>query len=245
MPPSTHRLAAVGTLTAALLMTTPAHATSATPPVPRHPAPSHFTAGRVDNPWFPLKPGTRWVYRGVEGRARVSDVMIATYRTQVVDGVTCRVVLDRGFSHGRLTERTFDWYAQTRRGTVWYFGESTTTFDSHGRPVSHDGSFASGVGGAEAGVFMPAHPHVGPTYRQEFLRGQAEDEFTVLRRGGHATTPLLTTQDALVTKEFSPLEPGIVEHKYYVRDVGDVYDVSVRGEVADSRLVSLTHLSRP
>jgi len=209
-----------------------------------HPSPSHFTHGRVDNPWFPLRPGTRFVYRGVDGRARVSDVMIATYRTKVVDGVTCRVVLDRGFRHGRLTERTYDWYAQTRAGTVWYFGESTTTFDRHGHVLSHDGSFTSGVGGAEAGIFMPTHPHVGPTYRQEFLQGQAEDEFTVLRHGARVTTPLVASRDALVTQEFSPLEPGILEHKYYVRDVGDVYDVSVRGEVAHARLVSLTHLPR-
>jgi len=209
-----------------------------------HPAPSHFTQGRVDNPWFPLKPGTRFVYRGVDGPARVSDVMIATYRTKVVDGVTCRVVLDRGFRHGRLTERTLDWYAQTRTGTVWYFGENTSTFDRHGHVLSHAGSFTSGVDGAQAGIFMPAHPHPGPTYRQEFLRGQAEDEFTVLRHGAHVLTPLIASGAALVTKEFSPLEPGVVEHKYYVRDIGDVYDVSVRGETAHARLVSLTHLPR-
>jgi hypothetical protein len=97
-----------------------------------HPSPSHFTHGRVDNRWFPLKPGTRYVYRGTEDGAHTRDVLIATYRTKVVDGVTCRVVFDRVWTNGRLGERTHDFYAQTRRGTVWYFGENTVTLDRHG-----------------------------------------------------------------------------------------------------------------
>ena len=131
------------------------------------------------------------------GRAPTRDVMIATYRTRVVDGVTCRVVFDRVWSNGRLTERTHDWYAQTRRGTVWYFGERTATLDRHGHVMSREGSFASGVDGAEAGVFMTAHPQPGPSYHQEYYPGHAEDVFTVLRTGrprrrpaaGHRTTP--------------------------------------------------------
>jgi hypothetical protein len=211
---------------------------------PTHPGPSHFTRGRVDNPWFPLKPGTRYVYRGVEGGTPFSDVMIATYRTRVVDGVTCRVVLDRVFVHRRMRERTFDWYAQTRAGTVWYFGERTTTFDRHGDPTGTAGSFTSGVDGAEAGIFMTPHPHPGPTYHQESFPGQAEDEFTVVRRGAAVSTPLLASRQALLTREFSPIEPGIVEHKYYVRNVGDVRDITVKGGIESSHLVSLTHVAR-
>lgn len=210
-----------------------------------HPSPSHFTHGRVDNPWFPLKPGTRWVYRGVSGRTAERDVMIATYRTKVVDGVTCRVVLDRVFSHGRVSERTHDWYAQTKAGTVWYFGENTTTYDAQGHPLSHEGSFASGVDGAEAGIFMTAHPHSGPTYHQESYPGHAEDEFTVLRRGAHVSTPLLASGHALLTKEFTPLEPGVIDHKYYVRDIGEVHEETVHGPTEGQSLVSLTHLPRP
>src|SRR4051794_24108163 len=127
-----------------------------------HPAPSHFTRGRVDNRWFPLKPGTRYVYRGSEDGAHTRDVLIATYRTKVVDGVTCRVVFDRVWTNGRLNERTHDFYAETRRGTVWYFGEHTATLDRHGHVLSREGSFMSGTHGAEAGIFMTAHPHRGP-----------------------------------------------------------------------------------
>jgi hypothetical protein len=213
--------------------------------IQQHPAPSHFTKGRVDNPWFPLRPGTRYIYRGVKDNARTKDVMIATYDTKIVDGVVCRVVLDRLFAHGRLIERTHDWYAQTRAGTVWYFGEFTTTFDRHGHPLSHEGSFQSGKDGAEAGIFMPARPHAGPVYHQENYPGKAEDEFTVLRRGATVTSPLLASHHALETKEFSPLEPGVVEHKYYVRDVGDVRDVTIKGGIEGQRLVSVTHLAHP
>jgi len=211
---------------------------------PHHPAPSHFTHGRVDNPWFPLKPGTRWDYRGMEDGDRTRDVVIATYRTRVVDGVTCRVVFDRVWTNGRLGERTRDYYAQTRRGTVWYFGERTATLDRHGHVISREGSFLSGVDGAEAGVFMTSHPRPGPVYFQEFYPGHAMDVFTVVRRGAHVSVPLLSSDHALLTRETTPLEPGVVDHKYYVRDVGTVREVTVRGGHERLHLVGIRHLPR-
>ena len=216
-----------------------------TPTQPHHPSPSHFTHGRVDNPWFPLKPGTRWSYRGVEGSHHTRDVMIATYRTKKIDGVVCRVVFDRVWSNGRLQERTHDFYAQTTRGTVWYFGERTATLDRHGRVKSREGSFRSGVDGAEAGIFMTPHPHPGPSYYQEYYPGHALDTYTVVRRNARATVPLLRTHHALLTRETTPLEPGVVDHKYYVRDVGSVREQTVKGGKETLWLVGLTHRPRP
>jgi hypothetical protein len=210
-----------------------------------HPAPSRFTHGRVDNPWFPLKPGTRWSYRGSEDGDRTRDVMIATYRTRVIDGVVCRVVFDRVWTNGRLSERTRDFYAQTRHGTVWYFGERTATLDRHGHVTSREGSFMSGVDGAEAGVFMTRNPQPGPSYFQEYYPGHAMDVFTVLRRDAHVSVPLLWSDHALLTKETSPLEPGVVDHKYYVRDIGDVRELTVKGGNERLRLVAMRHLPRP
>jgi hypothetical protein len=169
----------------------------ATPP--HHPSPSHFTTGRVTNPWFPLHPGNRYVYRGTDGKDNTRDVMIATYRTRVVDGVVCRVVLDRVWTNGVLSERTRDFYAQTKAGTVWYFGERTATLDRHGHVTSREGSFMSGVDGARAGIFMKAHARVGPSYYQEYYPGHAVDVFTVLRRGAHVVVPLMNTHHALLT----------------------------------------------
>jgi hypothetical protein len=212
--------------------------------IPTHPSPAHFTHGRVDNRWFPLKPGTRYVYRGTEGHDRLRDVVIVTYRTRVVDGVTCRVVFDRGWVDGRLDEVTHDFYAQTRRGTVWYFGEHTATLDRHGHVKSREGSWMSGRDGAEAGIFMTRHPHRGPSYHQESYPGHAEDVFTVVRRDAHVTVPLLETRHALLTRETSVLEPGVVDHKEYVRDIGDVRELTVKGGSESLRLVALTHRPR-
>jgi hypothetical protein len=199
----------------------------------------------VTNPWFPLHPGDRYVYRGSEGHDHLRDVLIATYRTKVVDGITCRVVLDRVWRNGVLDERTHDWYAQTKSGTVWYFGERTATLNPDGSVKSREGSFTSGVNGAEAGIFMTAHPRVGPSYYQEFYPGHAEDVFSVLRRGVHVVVPLMDTHHALLTKETTALEPGVLDHKYYVRDIGTVREVTVKGGSESLRLAGLTHLPHP
>jgi hypothetical protein len=209
-----------------------------------HPAPSHFTHGVVDNRWFPLKPGNRYVYRGAEEGKRERDVLVVTYRTSVIDGVVCRVVFDRVWKNGRLNERTHDFYAQTRSGTVWYFGERTATLDRHGQVNSREGSWMSGVHGAEAGIFMTPHPHRGPSYHQEDLPGHAEDVYTVVRREAGVTVPMLRTNDALLTRETTVLEPGVLDHKYYVRDIGTVREVTVKGGSESLRLVSLTHRPR-
>jgi hypothetical protein len=209
-----------------------------------HPAPSHFTHGVVDNRWFPLKPGNRYVYRGAEEGKRERDVLVVTYRTSVIDGVVCRVVFDRVWKNGRLNERTHDFYAQTRSGTVWYFGERTATLDRHGQVNSREGSWMSGVHGAEAGIFMTPHPHRGPSYHQEDFPGHAEDVYTVVRREAGVTVPMLRTNDALLTRETTVLEPGVLDHKYYVRDIGTVREVTVKGGSESLRLVSLTHRPR-
>jgi hypothetical protein len=170
--------------------------------------------------------------------------MIATYRTAVIDGVTCRVVFDRVWRNGRLNEHTRDFYAQTKSGTVWYFGERTATLDRHGHVKSREGSFMSGVNGAEAGIFMTPHPHRGPSYRQEDYPGHAEDVYTVVSRKAHISVQLLASRHALLTRETTVLEPGVVDHKYYVRDIGTVREVTVKGGNESLRLVALIHQPR-
>ena len=114
------------------------------------PAPSQFVA-RVDNPWFPLAPGSVYVYRGVKDGKAARDVVTVTHRTKRIQGVPCVVVEDRLFLGGRLAERTTDWYAQDRAGNVWYFGESTAELDKRGRVTSTEGSWQAGRDGAVAG----------------------------------------------------------------------------------------------
>ena len=245
---SRSRLALIGLVSAGLLTVavdaSPSQAAPDRTVRRTHPAPSHFTHGRVDNAWFPLKPGDRYAYHGTEGRAHTRDVQIATYRTRVIDGVTCRVVFDRVWRNGVLEERTRDFYAQTKSGTVWYFGERTATLDRHGHVLSREGSFQSGRDGAEAGIFMQRNPHPGPSFHQEDYPGHAEDVFTVVRRGAHVVVPLVDTHHALLTRETTVLEPGVVDHKYYVRDIGTVRELTVKGGTESLRLVKLTHLPR-
>jgi hypothetical protein len=124
---------------------------------------SGYTA-RVTNPWFPLLPGMRWEYRGAKGGRHLRDVVRVTGAVREVDGVPCAVIDDRVWLDGKLAERTTDWYTQDAHGTVWYYGESTAELDRRGRVISREGSWRSGVGGARAGIFMPAHPVVGRSY---------------------------------------------------------------------------------
>jgi len=182
----------------------------------------------VDNPWFPLKPGSVWRYRGVKDGKPSRDIVRVTGRTKTILGVTATAVSDRLYLSGQLEERTTDWYAQDSRGNVWYFGENTAELDRHGRVKTREGSWQAGVNGARQGLFMPANPHVGQSGLQEFLKGHAEDHFKVLRR----------TRTTLLTKEWTPLEPGVLDHKYYRRGVGTVLEKTVKGGDERNTLVS-------
>lgn len=242
-------IAAVAALTFAMTGTAPGGSVAA-PEVmnraaaPTHPSPSHFTNGRVDNRWFPLRPGNRLVSRGTEDRNRLRDAFFVTYQKKVIDGVTCRVVHDRVFQNGILRERTTDWYAQTKRGTVWYFGERTALLNRQGNVVDRSGSFQSGRDGAEAGIFMPARPRVGQSFKQEDYPGHAEDRFTILDRNAHVSVPVIGSHHAMLTKETTRLEPGVLDHKYYIRDIGTVREVTVKGGNESLRLVSVRHFAR-
>src|SRR5438270_12944842 len=129
-------------------------------------APPQFSA-RVDNPWFPLRPGTVYVYRGSKDGQPSRDVLTVTHRTRTIAGAPCVVVDDRLYLRGRLHERTTDWYTQDAHGNVWYFGESTAELDKKGNVTSTEGTWQAGRNSAKPGIYMPAHPQVGQSGRQE------------------------------------------------------------------------------
>jgi hypothetical protein len=190
--------------------------------------PAGFSA-RVDNPWYPLKPGSTYIYRGTKDGEPSREVMTVTHRTKVIDGARCVVIQDLLYLRGRLEERTIDWYSQDAKGNVWYFGEKTAELDRNGKVKSTAGSWRSGVDGARAGIFMFAHPTPGRWARQEFYKGQAEDHFKVLSLRESVTVPYISTTHAMLTKEWTPLEPGVIDHKYYVRGIGTVKEQQVAG----------------
>jgi hypothetical protein len=209
---------------------------SASAPIP--PAPTGFAA-RVDNPWFPLRPGTTEVYRGIKDGKPSRDVFTITSRTKKIQGVSCTVVTDKLYLRGRLGERTQDWYAQDKAGNVWYFGEATAELNPDGSVKTTEGSWQAGVQGAHAGIFMPAHPSPGQTGLQEFYKGHAQDHFRVLRLSAHVRTPATSSSRALLTMEWTPLEPGVIDHKLYVKGIGTVLEQTVKGGDERNELVSI------
>ena len=204
---------------------------------PRTLHPADFVS-QVDNPWFPLEPGAKWRYRGTDEDGPFRDVMHVTHRTKTVLGVSATVVHDVVLRDGKRREVTSDWYAQDRSGNVWYFGENTRELNRHGHVTSREGSFRAGRDGARPGVLFPGDPKPGQRARQEYYPGHAEDRFEVLDRGASVSTPFVSTNHAVRTAETSPLEPGVVDNKYYARGIGDVKEVTVKGPTERLRLVS-------
>ena len=173
---------------------------------------------------MPFRPGTTFIYEG--GGEHIEVTVTADTRT--VMGVETVVVRDTVTVKGKVTEDTDDWYAQDRAGNVWYFGEATDSFedDPAGDPA---GSWEAGVDGAQPGIVMLADPRGGDLYRQEFLKGQAEDLALVRRLDGAITVRAGSYADVLVTEEWTPLEPDTVEYKYYARGIGNVAERVVVG----------------
>jgi hypothetical protein len=195
----------------------------------------------IDNPYFPLEPGTTFVYRGVREGERTRDVVTVTHRTIVIQGVTCTVVHDDLYVAGKLRETTDDYYAQDGEGNVRYFGEDTKELDEQGNVVSTEGTWQAGVQGARSGIIMLADPRVGQSYREEFFKGHAEDRAKVLSLSASVSVPYGTFHDALKTKNTTPLDPGVVENKDYAKGVGPVHEEDVKGGSDTLDLVSVTH----
>lgn len=188
--------------------------------------PSDFV-NKIDNPLFPLTPGTTFIYEGMTEKGNEHVEVKVTHNTKVILGVTCIEVRDTGTVSGVLAEDTLDWYAQDKDGNVWYFGENALEYNENGEVVSIEGSWKAGVDCAKPGIIMKAHPQVGDLYRQEFALGEAEDMAEVLSLNESITVPFGSFTQCLETKEFSPLEPDVLENKFYAPGVGNIQTVDV------------------
>jgi hypothetical protein len=193
----------------------------------------------IDNPFMPLTPGATWVYKGFKEGAVLKQRTVVQGYTKTIRGVTCTVVLDRGYEDGELVERTHDFFAQDDKGNVWYFGEKSREIEN-GVIVSFEGSWEHGVDGAKAGIIMEADPQVGDVYFQENAPDVAEDQAEVLTLHAHAKTPFAAFKNCLETREFTALEPDLAETKFYARGIGFVKGQSVAGEIEVLKLVSYT-----
>jgi hypothetical protein len=193
----------------------------------------------VDNPWFPLKVGTTYVYTGTKDGKAAVDRFSPSAATRVIAGVRTRVVQDRLYLDGALAERTTDYYAQDHCGNVWYFGEDTAVLDANGRVTSTDGSFHAGADGAQPGVYMQGRPERGRWFRQEYYATQAEDRYRAVDLSAQVSVPYGSYTSALRTEERTALEPKVVDNKHYVRGVGQVEELAVKGPLEKLVLVRI------
>ena len=185
--------------------------------------PANFVT-TIDNPYFPLVPGTTFIYEDHFAGSIMRDEFAVTHNTRVLDGVTCVEVHDSVFTDGALTEDTLDWFAQDRDGNVWYFGENTQELEN-GLITTIAGTFTSGVNNDKPGIIMKAHPAVGDFYRQEFSLANAEDFAETLSLNASVTVPYGSFNHCLRSQETTPLEPDLLEDKFYAPGVGNILTV--------------------
>ncbi len=199
--------------------------------------PGDFVA-QIDNPYMPLTPGGTWTYVEETPDAGPQRVEVTvTDGTQTILGIDAVVVHDVVTRNGALVEDTYDWYAQDRSGNVWYLGEDTKEYEN-GEVVSTKGSWEAGVDGAQAGIIMPADPEAGMVYRQEHYAGEAEDQGEIVSLGERAQVPYGAFDQVVMTRDTTPLDPDLVEHKFYAPGVGLVLAIAVSSGGDREELVS-------
>jgi hypothetical protein len=216
---------------------TPSGATVPTAPLAPVFDPSNFVSV-IDNPYYPLKPGMKWIYQGERDGVTQRDTVQVPGTTTVIDGVPATVVTDVATASGKVLEKTEDWFAQDRQGNVWYLGEQTASYDNGN--VDTSGSWTSGVKGGRAGIIMPAKPAVTDSYRQEYLRGEAEDTSWLVQDRMSVKVPAGKYAGVMRSLEFSRLEPDVVDTKFYAPGVGIIREASLSGPKETADLISFT-----
>jgi hypothetical protein len=200
--------------------------------------PADFVA-EIDNDRLPFSPGNKWIYESTGGEEVERIEVVVTEEKRIVMGVSTTIVRDTVTVDGELVEDTHDWYAQDQAGNVWYFGEETAEYEN-GEIVSTSGAWEAGVDGALPGIAMKAEPAVGDNYRQEYYPGEAEDMAEVVQAGVSEEVAFGAFDDLIVIEEWTPLEPDVVEEKYYAPGVGVVLETTVEGGSGRIELISFT-----
>ena len=195
---------------------------------------------QINNPFFPLAPGTTFLYQGTKDGVPSSDQFTVTHQAKKIAGVTCTVVTDLAYENGILVERTTDYFAQDVQGNVWYFGEDTAELDANGNVISTEGTWRAGVNGAQQGIIMEAQPRVEDRYNQENAPGVAQDMARVAGLSKSTCVPYGCFDDMLLTRETSPFDPGTVEEKLYAIGVGFVRGEVLKGGNEVTELMNVT-----
>jgi hypothetical protein len=203
--------------------------------------PADFVTG-IDNPYLPLTPGTTSIYEGDTGEGLEHIEVTVTNDVKEILGVQCVVVKDTVTIDGEVAEVTYDWFAQDKEGNVWYFGEDSKEYEN-GEAVSTAGSWEAGVDGAQPGIIMKSQPVVDEVYRQEYYEGEAEDMAEVVSLNESVSVQAGPYTDCLKTREWTPLEPGVTEFKYYAPGIGLVLETAGTSESQRIELVEIRGLN--
>jgi hypothetical protein len=194
---------------------------------PKKPGTSFSDPTTIDNSWFPLHPGSKYVWRGTEHvdgqRVDHRVVFVVTDLTKRINGVRTRVVWDRDYANGKLSEGELAFMAQDDSGDVWSYGEYPEEWEGK-KLAGAPSTWIPGLEGAKPGMLMPAAPRVGePSYLQGFAPGiQFADRAKATRSVKRMCVPAGCFRNVLVNAEWTPEEPGARQLKYYARGVGSI-----------------------
>jgi hypothetical protein len=184
---------------------------------------------QIDNPYYPLLPGAKWVYeaRLEDGTVERNEIEVLSEARQV-NGVAATVVHDVVYVEGVKVEETFDWYAQDKDGNVWYLGEQVDNYEN-GVLVDHAGSWEWGMDDALPGIIMWADPsaHLNEDYYQEYYAGEAEDKGRVLSTSESVIVPFGSFENVVQTHDFSAIDSKLRENKYYAAGIGVIKEVDL------------------
>ncbi|RKD92809.1 hypothetical protein [Mangrovibacterium diazotrophicum] len=205
--------------------------------LPEFPGAAAFVDG-FTNPYLAFDEGKVFHYEGETEDGTETIVVTVTSDTKEIYGVMATVVSDIAYLDGEMVEKTEDWYAEDLEGNVWYFGEYSEEYED-GELVGTEGSWEAGVEGALPGVLMFANPEMGMKYQQEYLEDEAEDMAIVINLNKTVEIDYGTFEGCLETMEWSPLEPGAREHKFYKKGVGLIQELQPGGGRSTVDLVSV------
>jgi hypothetical protein len=211
--------------------------------------PAHFQQSpRLDNKWFPLKPGSQYTTTGdvksAEGTTKRTVVHTVTGLTKVIDGVKTLVMWDRDYSDGVIVESELAFFAQTESGTVWLFGEYPEEYEN-GKFTGAPSTFIHSLDLAQAGIAMQAEPKIGsPSYVQAHApKVNFLDCGQVFQEQQRVCVPTGCYDDVLVIDERNPLEPAVGhQRKFYSAGTGLIKVTAVGG--ADQETLDLVKVEQ-
>ena len=194
----------------------------------------------INNPLYTLIPGTSFVYQSQTKDGTEKNITMVTNKTKTILGINAIEVWDRVWLNDSLIEETYDWYAQDKEGNVWYLGEDSKKYEN-GKIISTKGSWEAGVNNAKPGIIMKANPHIGDSYRQEYYKGEAEDMADIVSLGEKVTVPYGTFTDCLKTRDWSRIDPGANEYKYYCAKTGGM---TLELNIGSGEKTELVHIDK-